>query len=55
MGNIGMQLAASGRISGLAELRAIVATSETLEVYKPRLSKAWEDAAARFDALYGSA
>ncbi len=51
LGNIGMQLAASGRISGLEELRATIARSEQPTIYSPRPTPAWEDAERRFAAL----
>jgi rhamnulokinase len=47
-GNVLLQAMGRGRIGSLADLREIVARSFPVTVYEPRVSTAWDDAAARF-------
>ncbi len=51
VGNLLVQAMALGRLSSLAELRAIVRRSFPPEVYPPHPSPAWDDAWERFLAL----
>ncbi|NLG28173.1 MAG: rhamnulokinase [Chloroflexi bacterium] len=52
LGNVLMQLMATGRISSLAEGRQIVRQSFDLITYEPSASSGWEDAYARYCALH---
>jgi rhamnulokinase len=52
-GNVLLQAMARGRISSLADARAIVAASFPVDTYEPQDVAAWEDAAGRFDKLAG--
>jgi rhamnulokinase len=51
LGNILVQARASGAVSSLAEVRAIVRASGGVKVYEPRDRPAWEGAYARFREL----
>jgi rhamnulokinase len=51
MGNLLVQAMGRGRISDLADLRAVVARSFPVTVYEPRDTAAWDDAAGRFMQL----
>jgi rhamnulokinase len=51
IGNILMQALGRGRIGSLQELRAVVARSFPVNVYEPRNTRAWDDAAGRFEQL----
>jgi rhamnulokinase len=51
IGNILMQALARGRLSSIADLRAVVARSFPVTVYEPRDTGAWDDAYERFSAL----
>jgi rhamnulokinase len=48
LGNIGMQILATGGASSLAEVRAIVDRSFPVEVFEPRETDKWERHLARF-------
>ncbi|MEJ5197400.1 MAG: FGGY-family carbohydrate kinase, partial [Anaerolineae bacterium] len=48
VGNLLLQLLATGAIGSLAEGRALVRRSFNTEVYEPRDTAAWEEAYARF-------
>lgn len=52
LGNIAMQMLATGAVSNLAEARAIIARSFPAERFEPSSSAAWDDAFARFAALH---
>jgi rhamnulokinase len=51
IGNILMQAIGRGRLSSIADLRAVVARSFPITIYEPRQTTAWTDAANRFAAL----
>ncbi|MBX6313847.1 MAG: rhamnulokinase [Isosphaeraceae bacterium] len=51
MGNLLMQAMGRGRISSLADLRAVVAHSFPVRTYEPRDPAAWDEAAGRFTKL----
>ncbi len=51
IGNILMQAVGRGRLASIAELRSVVAHSFPVTVYEPRDTRAWTDAAGRFEAL----
>ncbi|APW61745.1 rhamnulokinase [Paludisphaera borealis] len=51
IGNILMQALGRGRLGSLQELRAVVARSFPVTVYEPRNTRAWDDAAGRFEQL----
>jgi rhamnulokinase len=51
IGNILMQALGRRRLGSLQELRQVVARSFPVTVYEPRDSRAWDDAAGRFEAL----
>ena len=51
MGNVLIQAMGRGRISSLADLRAIVARSFPVTTYEPKNTQAWDDAAGRFAGL----
>jgi rhamnulokinase len=53
IGNILVQAMAQGAVTGLAQIREVVRSSFPLETYTPQDTGAWEDAYARFKALYG--
>lgn len=48
LGNIAVQLVATGRAASLNEARAIVDRSFPVDIVEPRDTAAWDDAAARF-------
>ena len=54
IGNILMQALGRGRIGSLQELRSVVARSFPVTVYEPRNTRAWDDAAGRFEQLVTS-
>lgn len=49
LGNIGVQMIATGAVSSLEEMRAVVDRSFPVDVYEPRDTAAWDRAAQRFD------
>jgi rhamnulokinase len=49
MGNIAMQILATGEASSLAEIRAIVDHSFSTEVFEPAGTDQWEQQSARFE------
>jgi rhamnulokinase len=51
MGNLMMQVRASGEVESLAEMRAAIRQSSEVKRYEPRDASAWDDAAGRFAAL----
>jgi rhamnulokinase len=51
IGNILMQAIDRGRLSSIADLRAVVARSFPVMIYEPRDIAAWSDAAHRFDTF----
>jgi rhamnulokinase len=52
MGNLLVQVRASGELSSLAEMREVVRQSSDIKTsYEPGPAPAWEDAAARFGRL----
>ncbi len=51
LGNIAVQLIASGDIKDIAEARKIIADGENLKVYQPKDIAAWEDAYKRFKTI----
>jgi len=52
IGNLCAQFIAAGELSGLAEARRLVRDSFPVTDYVPENTAAWEDAYARFSALY---
>jgi rhamnulokinase len=48
LGNIAIQLIATGAASGLADARAIIGRSFPTETFEPRAPEAWDREAARF-------
>ena len=51
MGNLLVQARASGELSSLEQMRAVVRHSSQLTTYHPGLSAPWDAAAARFESL----
>ena len=51
MGNLLVQVRASGELSSLAEMRQVIRRSSDVAVFKPGKAAAWEDASARFARL----
>jgi rhamnulokinase len=51
LGNLLVQVRASGELSSLAEMRRIIRQSSDLKTYQPGKGAAWEAAAARFAEL----
>jgi rhamnulokinase len=51
MGNLLVQVRASGELSSLAEMREVIRKSSDVATFKPGKAAAWEDASARFAAL----
>ncbi len=49
LGNIGVQMMATGSAGSLEEMRAIVERSFPVDVYEPRETEAWDRAAVRFE------
>lgn len=49
LGNIGVQMLATGAASSLEDMRAIIERSFPVDVYEPRDTGAWDKAAARFE------
>jgi rhamnulokinase len=50
LGNLLVQVRASGELSSLAEIRQVIRQSSRVREYLPRSSAAWKEAAARFSA-----
>jgi len=50
-GNVMVQAMARGRVSGLDEIRQVVARSTPLRCYEPAARQEWADASGRFEAL----
>lgn len=50
-GNVLMQAMARGRISSLADARAIVAKSFPVAIHEPRQPQEWDEAVGRFEEL----
>ncbi|MGC8781590.1 MAG: FGGY-family carbohydrate kinase, partial [Anaerolineae bacterium] len=53
VGNLLLQMLATGAIGSLAEGRALVRRSFNTEAYEPRNTAAWDEAYARFRAMQG--
>jgi rhamnulokinase len=53
LGNIGVQLVATGAVSSLAEARAIIDGSFPAEEFAPRDTEKWDDVAERFEQYCG--
>jgi hypothetical protein len=51
LGNIAMQMLATGAAGTLAEARAIIARSFPTETFEPAATGGWDDAGARFQSL----
>jgi rhamnulokinase len=51
MGNLLVQVRASGELSSLAEMREVIRKSSDVATFRPRKAAAWEDASARFAEL----
>ena len=51
LGNLLVQVRASGELSSLAEMREVIRKSSEVATFQPGKSAAWEDAAARFAEL----
>jgi rhamnulokinase len=51
MGNLLVQVRASGELSSLAEMREVIRKSSEVATFHPRKSAAWEEASGRFAAL----
>ena len=49
LGNIGVQMLATGSAGSLEEMRAIVERSFPVDVYEPRDTEAWNRAGVRFE------
>jgi len=54
LGNIGVQMLATGTAGSLEEMRAIVERSFPVDVYEPRDTEAWSQAAVRFEQYSGA-
>jgi rhamnulokinase len=53
MGNIAMQMLATGAVATLSEARAIIAQSFATDRFEPASAVVWDDAIARFSRLRG--
>jgi rhamnulokinase len=53
MGNLLVQVRASGELASLREIRDVVSRSSTVTVFEPGSAAPWESAAARFATLRG--
>jgi rhamnulokinase len=51
LGNLLVQVRASGQLASLAEMRDVIRKSSNVTTYEPGNAAAWEDASARFTAL----
>jgi len=51
MGNLLVQVRASGELSNLAEMREVIRKSSDVATFRPGKSAAWEDASGRFGEL----
>jgi rhamnulokinase len=51
MGNLLVQVRASGELSSLAEMREVIRKSSDVATCRPGKPAAWEDASARFASL----
>ena len=47
-GNLAIQLAAAGEVSGLSQMREVIAASEDICIYEPRAHESWEDTYQHF-------
>ena len=48
LGNVALQLMASGEISSLSEAREIIRKSQKIRIYEPQDTEAWDEAYVRF-------
>lgn len=55
LGNVLIQARSDGEIGSLADVRSIVRASSELTTYEPRQNDGWQEAAARFERLLGTA
>ena len=51
MGNLLVQVRASGELSSLAEMREVIRKSSDVATFRPGKPGPWEDASGRFAAL----
>jgi rhamnulokinase len=51
LGNLLVQVRASGELSSLAEMREVIRKSSDVKTYQPGPATAWEEATARFVEL----
>ena len=51
LGNVALQLMASGDIKSLAEAREIIKRSQDIKVYEPQDTSAWDEAYERFKKI----
>ena len=51
MGNLLVQVRASGELSSLAEMREVIRKSSDVATFQPGKAAAWEEASARFAGL----
>ena len=51
LGNVALQLMASGDIKSLAEAREIIKKSQDIKVYEPQDKEAWDEAYERFKKI----
>jgi rhamnulokinase len=53
LGNVLVQVRASGELSSLAEMRKVIRKSSEVTTFEPRKAEAWQEAAERFGKLHG--
>jgi rhamnulokinase len=51
MGNLLVQVRASGELASLAEMRAVIRQSSDVSRFEPKQSAAWQEGIARFEKL----
>ena len=51
LGNVAIQLISCGAVSGIKEIRKIIADGENLTLYRPENNEAWQEAYKKFSEI----
>jgi len=52
MGNLLVQVRASGELASLAQMREVIRNSSEVKTFLPGPAAPWEEASSRFDGLF---
>jgi rhamnulokinase len=53
LGNLGMQMLATGAVTSLDEVRKVIAQSYPVQVFEPMEADKWQEPLARFEQICG--